>query len=162
LERANWLDKLEEITAANDVVHIARLRLRAHSSASCYKEEMDNLINVRGTLRRIATDPQDVDLYEPVEAMWKYIERLLEEFETQYLHVSRQQLTDEVWLKGQAGLPPEDRDPAFFEKSQAAQMLEDEGRFPELTKFRSHPFNPPGYLRGWRAARGVLRSRVRL
>lgn len=169
-QRAAWANLLQDVIQANDTVLVARLLLAAHATAKTYSEQIQELIRVGATLRRIAAEP-DVhkvpELRDAINRMYGYLARLALEYEDHYLPVTRQQRVDEERLKllvqEAAKTPALEKLSAkkladeLREPMRAGQILKDAELFPNLAALRDgKEFEAGDFIAGYETAKRLL------
>ncbi len=122
---------LADVKSVYDAVERARLLIGAHRSAKTYGEELRAIIDARVTLHNLkrALIPEfearlAKELLPHMEACQRFIGKLITEYRSEYLTISRQQALDEAINKVRRDwIAKEALDPKSFEASQLAWGL---------------------------------------
>jgi hypothetical protein len=149
--------------------------LPAPATAKTYSEQIQELIRVGATLRRIAAEPdvhKDRELRDAINQMYGYLAKLALEYQKHYLPVARQQRVDEERLKLLAKdaaktpapekltaveLTPEELAAEVRQPMRAGRMLQNAKLFPGLAAFRDNgKFECSDFRRGYETAKRLL------
>ena len=138
---------LADFKSVYDRVENCRLLVEAHRSAKTYGEQSRELVGGVVTLHNIrrALDPEfpklKEELEEPIDAMIKFLKKLLAEFRNKYRGISKLQEADEAWNKnlretllkekGPEAYAPVSRAWAEIEKLSVLSILRDDKRYNE-------------------------------
>lgn len=143
--RDAWAEALHELIRAHDDAQMASRLLSAHATAMTYAEQIKVLTTCRGILRRLASAPgmrDDEPLHQALLQMRAYLKKIIQEYQTKYLPVARQQRLDEAVLNHRIEQVAEASDGAFpllpahlAKPLPAGLALQDAGTFPKLNEF---------------------------
>lgn len=171
-QKATFASLLHDLIAANRQVIVASRLMRAHMSAKTYRDQSAELIRIRADLRRVMASAESEKvrgLEHHLRTMCNFLDKLGDEYERNYLEVSRRQSVDEERIKvlvantiaTQPAFPSKSTITALIAPLSAWRILSDANQFPELAQLLASDFeseHPFGH--NYQSARAILDERM--
>jgi hypothetical protein len=150
-KRESWTGQLQDVVVGQDAIEAAALRLVSNPTAETYSDLIEKCREFRATLRRMTAAPDAHDqegLRAALKRMRTLLKPLVQEYETKYVFVVRQQLLDDEFLEFRLNelaeknsLPDVSVLPdSLMTPLGVGKLLQDKARFPVLDAF-SQVFN---------------------
>ena len=144
--RESWTMMLQDLVVGQDAVEGAAMRLVSKPDAETYADLIERCRELRALLRRIIALPEvhnsDGSLRRQVDRMRRYLKPLVEEYERNFLRVSRQESLDQKILEVRLQRLAKDADTSapltsgqLVRPTGVSRLLRAEDEFPSLAAF---------------------------